>query len=115
MQTLKKTSIPFDIFSQKDLIYVSSLPGQAQEHLLTICQKAQESSTPVVTNPGGGQLKGDISILKQSLPLIDTFIINSLEARVFMAKLIEDDLCSYRYIVLEKPGKSGKRQSTTAH
>lgn len=85
--TITKDDINFDLISQQEQIYITSLSGSAAKLLPHITEFAHSKNIPVAVNPGGGQLKHGMQSLCDSLPSIDIFILNRSEAELFMNAL----------------------------
>ncbi len=86
-----KKQIPFNEIKKQDFIYITSLSNDSAELLPEIARSAKKNNVGVAINPGISQLTKGTLILKKSLKYIDTFILNSTEARQFMIALIETD------------------------
>ena len=87
--TLQESDVPFDKIKNYDYVYVTSLSGQSSSILLPLCMQAKEHNIPIATNPGASQLVAGAPILCQSLPYIDTLILNSSEAKHLMLSLVQ--------------------------
>ena len=88
---LKKEEIPFEQIKNSNLIYITSLSHNSSQLLPDIVSVAKKNNIPITINPGISQLTKGTITLKNSLKDIDTFIINSTEAKQFMIALIETD------------------------
>ena len=86
-----KSQMPFDEIKKQDFIYITSLSNNSAELLPEIVKFAKKNKVGVAINPGISQLTKGTLILKKSLKYIDTFILNSTEAKQFMIALIESD------------------------
>jgi sugar/nucleoside kinase (ribokinase family) len=64
------------------------LSGESSKLLLPITEHAKKSKIPVAVNPGSSQLVAGAKTLLEALKNIDVLILNSEEARLFMAALI---------------------------
>jgi len=84
---MKKSSIPFDIIPDADLLYITSLSGDSSHNLVPIVQKAKEHNIFVANNPGSSQLAAGAELLQDALPYIDIFILNKQEASELMLSL----------------------------
>jgi len=76
---------------QANLLYVTSLSGQAAFLLPDLAKLAKSKGVPVAINPGTGQLTKHPKTLKEALANVDILILNSAEAKVLMATLTEQD------------------------
>ena len=81
--------LPFDSFAGYTYAYITSLSGISSRLLLPLAQRAKKDGVKVVSNPGISQLKGDASLLCQSLPFIDILILNCDEAEQLMISLLQ--------------------------
>lgn len=88
---LHKNEIPLQAISQSNLLYITSLSGESALLLPDIVAEACKHNIPIAINPGSSQLTKGCKMLKKSLSAVDTFILNSIEARMFMISLIETD------------------------
>ena len=88
---ITEDELPYDLIAQADHIHISSLSGKSAHSLKTIIDHAATHNRHVSINPGLSQLREDTLTLKASLAHIDTCILNSIEARIFMRALIEAD------------------------
>ena len=70
-----------------DQLYITSLTGSTSALLPAFALRAQQRGIPVAVNPGSSQLRADGYYLQQSLSSIDTLILNSYEATLFMGSL----------------------------
>jgi sugar/nucleoside kinase (ribokinase family) len=91
-------SLPLEIIKDANLVYITSLSHNSTKLLPIITKEAHIRGVRVVINPGSSLLESDILTLKKSLPYIDTLIINSTEAKGFMASLFKADV-SYKKLV----------------
>ena len=89
--TLTKQDIDENMLSQCDQIYITSLSGQSAKLLPYITNIAKTHNIPVATNPGSSQLAQGAIELRESLKNIDTFVLNSEEANIFMHTLTQVD------------------------
>jgi sugar/nucleoside kinase (ribokinase family) len=88
---LELNKLPFDQIKQSNQLYITSLSNNSAQLLPDIVTFAKKHNVPIAINPGTSQLaKGTLS-LKQSLEYIDILIVNSSEARSFMAALVGID------------------------
>lgn len=88
--------LPLETLSSKDLngidhIYITSLSNDSSLKLPAFTQLARANNVPIAINPGKSQLSKGMLTLKASLNNIDTLILNSNEAQLFMHALIESD------------------------
>ena len=88
---LTTSEIPLTCLAESAFVYITSLSHDSALILPDIVKLCKERSIPVAINPGTSQLTKGTATLKDSLPFIDTFILNSAEARIFMTALIETD------------------------
>ncbi len=88
---LDQEKIPYDTISSSDQLYITSLSGKSAALLPQLVSCAKEQQVPVAINPGTSQLSQNTASLKQSLKDIDTLIMNSSEARIFMVALTTVD------------------------
>lgn len=86
---LEYDHIPFAQLKQHDLLYITSLSGQASALLLPIAQFAREYGITCATNPGTSQLKYGLPILEKALMYIDILILNSSEAQQLLTTVLE--------------------------
>jgi ribokinase len=86
---LKKEYVPLKAIQSVDHIYITSLSLEASQLLPEIVSVAKKNKKPVAINPGVSQLSTGASVLRDSLKDIDILILNSSEARTFMAALVE--------------------------
>lgn len=86
---MQEKDIPHALIHASNQLYITSLSGPSSQLLLPIVQSAKQKKIPVATNPGTSQLKADADILCKSLPYIDILILNSYEANLFMASLVQ--------------------------
>lgn len=84
---LHETDIPTTLFKTLDAIYLTSLNGESAKLLLPLVHHAQKNNCLVAINPGNRQLQADCNELISALKHIDIFIVNSQEAKTFMASL----------------------------
>ncbi|MEX0940296.1 MAG: carbohydrate kinase family protein [Candidatus Babeliales bacterium] len=84
-----KNDIPFDSIKEFDQLYITSLSGNSSDLFLPISKQAKEHDIYVATNPGSSQLAAGAEIMRESLPYIDTFILNAEEAKIFMLSLVK--------------------------
>lgn len=84
--SLCKGELPFNSL-KADIFYISSLAGSSAALLPIICEYAKKTGIYVATNPGSGQLRSDSPWLLQALPTIDTLVMNTSEAQLFMQAL----------------------------
>lgn len=87
--TLEELSL--DTIASYDQIYLTSLSGSSSSLLLPIASLAKKYGISVATNPGTSQLEAGAPTLRESLPYIDTLILNSSEAKRFMHSLVQTD------------------------
>ncbi len=88
---LKHNNIPFDAIKQCDQLYITSLSKDSATLLPEIVRFAHTNKKPVAINPGGSQLSQGIQTLRESLPFVETLILNANEARKFMLSLVQAD------------------------
>jgi len=88
---LTPDQIPFDQIKNNDFIYITSLSHSSAQLLPEIVSFAKKHKIGVAINPGISQLTKGTLTLKNSLKYIDTFILNSTEAKQFMIALVETD------------------------
>jgi len=88
---LKSDQIPFDQIKGNNFIYITSLSYNSAQLLPEIVTFAKRHKVKVAINPGISQLTKGTLTLKNSLQYIDTFILNSTEAKQFMIALVETD------------------------
>lgn len=90
-----------------DQLYITSLSHNSSLHLGELVRSAHAQGVPIAINPGQSQLANGTKALKESLSAIDTLILNSYEAQVFMHALVEQDISSKQ--VFESPTSSELR------
>lgn len=88
---VKENEVPFDLIKKSDQIYITSLSYNSSKLLPKIVKFARENNISVATNPGKSQLLQGTKTLIESLKHIDTFILNSTEAKQFMIALIKEN------------------------
>lgn len=89
---LELDKITVEKIKQSSQIYITSLSHQSSQLLTNIVSLAHQHTIPVAINPGISQLTPEGSFaLKQSLPFLDTFILNYHEAKTFMMTLIQSN------------------------
>ena len=86
---LKKEDINKDLIANCDQLYITSLSGKSSKLLGYITEIAKKHNVPIATNPGSSQLAAGAPQLRDSLPNIDIFILNSDEASKFMHTLVQ--------------------------
>ena len=91
---LQPQDIPDQALSNTDCLYITSLSGNASHVFLPIVQQAKKLGKKVTTNPGTSQLTVGADSLVKALPYVDILILNSHEAHLCMASLIQqyDDI-----------------------
>lgn len=93
---LEKKDLPHTLNGYTD-IYITSLSGNSSRQLLPLCVAAQEANVSISINPGGSQLAAGAQTLKEALPYINTFIVNSEEALLFMQAFeqpLQEEACA---------------------
>ncbi|MBY0352969.1 carbohydrate kinase family protein [Candidatus Babeliales bacterium] len=98
---LKRQDIPFDAIKECDQLYLTSLSDDSAALLPEIVRFAHEHNKPIAINPGSSQLSQGVQTLRESLPFIETLIMNANEARMFMLSLVETDQ-TYKKILEEQ-------------
>lgn len=83
--TLTEKDIPFHIFKNFDVLYITSLSGKSSQLLPCIAQQAKKQDILVANNPGSSQLAVGAQMLADSLRYIDIFILNVDEAALLSA------------------------------
>lgn len=83
--------IPIDHIKTCKQLYITSLSHASASILPQITCLAKEHNIPVAINPGISQLAQGTQQLKESLSNIDTLILNSAEAQIFMLALVQKD------------------------
>jgi sugar/nucleoside kinase (ribokinase family) len=89
--TLEQDEIMIDAILSSNLLYITSLSGISSQILPHIVSLASKKNIPIAINPGTSQLSCRTDTLKNVLPSIDTLILNSAEAKIFMVGLLESD------------------------
>jgi sugar/nucleoside kinase (ribokinase family) len=89
--TLKEEEIPNKAIQEAELVYITSLSGNASLLLLPIVERAKKYKKMVVVNPGTSQLTVGTRTLWQSLKYIDILILNTYEACCCMKSLVKED------------------------
>lgn len=89
--TLSAHEIPDQAMQQSDLVYITSLSGQAADLLLPIVQRAKKYNKLVAVNPGTSQMLVGSSLLCASMGSIDILTLNASEACCCMAALVQED------------------------
>lgn len=95
---MQEKALPLAQINSSDLVYITSLSHNSTKLLPLITRHAAASGARIAINPGSSLLESGILTLKESLAHVDTLILNSTEAKVFMASLFEADV-SYRKLV----------------
>lgn len=88
---LSAQDIPTQAIEQADLLYITSLSDNSSHILQDIVAHARKHAIPIAINPGISQLRDGTLDLKESLAGIQTLILNSAEARIFMLALVKAD------------------------
>ena len=88
---LRKEEIPFNVIKNSDQLYITSLSNESSKLLPEIVKTAHEKNVKVAINPGISQLAKGTDTLQDSLKYIDTFILNSSEAKTFMFALVKNN------------------------
>jgi sugar/nucleoside kinase (ribokinase family) len=88
---LESKELPIKQIKDSDQIYITSLSYNSAKLLPEIAKLAKKNNVSVAINPGISQLAKGTLILKESLQYIDTFILNSDEAKAFMLALVSTD------------------------
>jgi sugar/nucleoside kinase (ribokinase family) len=88
---LTPEEVPKSQIKKSDVIYITSLNGEAGEILPLASQIAKQAQTIVASNPGSTQLKNGAKIFKQALPFIDILLLNETETKLLMSALIESN------------------------
>lgn len=88
---IEKTEFPFDHIKKVSQLYITSLSHNSAKLLPEIAEFAKKNGVRVAINPGVSQLAQGTQKLKESLAFIDTFILNSSEAKTFMIALTQTD------------------------
>jgi len=88
---LSPSDVPLKLIQRADQLYITSLSHKSSKILKTVVEHAKKHNVPVAINPGISQLSTGAQELKDSLAFIDTLILNSSEAKTFMAALITSD------------------------
>ncbi|MGE0009539.1 MAG: carbohydrate kinase family protein [Candidatus Babeliales bacterium] len=102
--TLKASDIPFDMFKNMDLLYVTSLSGESSKQLGVIIEKALAAKVPVALNPGASQLASCTKGLCTALYGIDILILNADEAKTFLYALMQSDENLKKELTQKAPG-----------
>ncbi len=97
---LNHDDLPAHTLDSTDLVYITSLTGESSKMLPYITKRAKSHNCQVATNPGTSQLRAGADMLRDSLPYIDIFILNSTEARYCMASLIKENSSLQKAILL---------------
>ncbi len=88
---LELSFVPLDNLDSYDQLYITSLSNKSAAVLSSIVATAKRHHKKVAINPGMSQLAQGTLTLKESLPHIDTLILNSSEAHRFMIALVQND------------------------
>jgi len=99
---LKEEELPGSALDEADAVYVTSLTGESSQLLPVITQRAQQHKCSVAVNPGTSQLRAGADMVREALPNIDIFILNSTEARYCMASLIQTDPLLQKSLLTEE-------------
>lgn len=88
---LNLSALSKEVIEKSNHLYITSLSTEASRKLPEITAHAKQHNVPVAINPGASQLAKGTLLLKQCLNNIDILIMNSSEARMFMAALAAND------------------------
>jgi len=88
---LQEDEIPQKILDQTDVVYITSLPGDSSKLLPIIAKTAKHHKCLVANNPGSSQLKNGADDVRDALPYIDVFILNSSETKYCMISMAQHD------------------------
>lgn len=88
---LELSFVPLNNLDSYDQLYITSLSNKSAAVLSSIVATAKHHGKKVAINPGMSQLAHGTLTLKESLPHIDTLILNSSEAHRFMIALVQND------------------------
>ncbi len=83
--------LPLAQIKQADFMYITSLSKSSANHLSTLVAEAKKHQVKIAVNPGVSQLKKGGRILQDSLPGIDTLILNQEEAQTLMISILQDE------------------------
>ena len=86
--SIEQSELPLSHIAQADVVYVTSLSGNASKLLPTIVKHAKQTNKLVACNPGTSQLKAGADLLRDALADIDILILNSDEAHMLMNSLV---------------------------
>lgn len=90
-------ALNFDKLTEKEIaqtqaLYITSLSKQAAESLPDLLLLAKKHNLHIALNPGNSQLTNNNALLKKTLKMTNTFIVNACEATLFMETLTGDIL-----------------------
>ena len=102
---LQEKDIPAHLYDTSDVVYITSLSGEASSLLLPITQQAHAKNILVANNPGKSQLEAGAETLCQALPYIDILILNAKEANIFMLSLLQTEQKLEKFMQ-QKPKKN---------
>ena len=88
---IEPDEIPWNDIKTASQLYITSLSHNSAQILPAIAEFAKKNQIPVAINPGISQLTKGTLKLKESLANIDTLILNSHEAKMFMFALTQSD------------------------
>jgi sugar/nucleoside kinase (ribokinase family) len=117
---LRKQEVPRKALDHTNLVYITSLTGQSSNLLPVITELAKKQKCTVAVNPGTSQLQAGADKVREALPNIDIFSLNSREARFCMAALVQADRKLQRSLLDIEPFKAEKKlpellRSTLVH
>lgn len=96
---LKEEELPGTALDEANLVYITSLTGKSSQLLPLITKRAKQHNCFVAVNPGTSQLRAGADMVREALPNIDIFILNSYEARYCMASLVKTDRALQRSLL----------------
>jgi len=102
---LHEKELPGTALDKADLVYITSLTGESSQLLPLITKQAKQHNCFVAVNPGTSQLRAGAEMVREALPNIDIFILNSHEARFCMAALVKTDRALQRSLIETEPFK----------
>lgn len=88
---IESAEVPWNDIKNASQLYITSLSHNSAQILPAIAEFAHKHQIPVAINPGISQLTKGTLTLKASLANIDTLILNSFEAKMFMFALTQSD------------------------
>lgn len=107
---MQKSEISEKVLQGVDQLYITSLGGESAALLLPLVQLAKSKKCNIAVNPGANQLSVESNFLQESLPFIDTLILNKAEAQQYFDTIMQRektfDLALFCREVMERGPKT---------